>query len=371
MEVRYTFLVCLIATLVVSGTWSIKAVGQVFEIRDVKVDVTADTAAKAREEALARGESEALNRMLRRLTLSEDHAKLPKFNHKKTTEFVSDFSVSDEKTSSVRYLARLHYRFKPNAIRGLLRDSGFQFAETPSKPILVLPVFQPAGGLVLWEAPNPWRDAWSRRGTIDGLVTFALPLGDLADISTLNVNQAVRGEVAALGKLAARYRAGDTIVVYARSGLDPASSGRRIDVSMTRFSLLTDPETDFLGISQQEDETEEDTLIRAVNLIVNQLEDSWKRRNLLVGGELRVAAVTVPISGLGDWLDVKMKLENVTVVRALNMVLMSLDEVRVNLHYAGGTGQLQTALGQSDMALLREENEWVLYPSDAISAPSQ
>jgi hypothetical protein len=337
----------------------------VFEVRDVAVDVTAKTAAAAREAALADGEAMAFRRLLERLTLSEDHTQLPQLAPAETAEYVSDFSVSGEKTSAVRYLARLHFRFKAQDVRELLRGAGLQFAETPSKPVLVLPVYQPASGLVLWEDPNPWREAWSRRESRGGLVQLALPLGDLGDINALSVQQAVRGEVAALGKLAERYKAGDTVVAYARVGLNPGGAGQRIDVSMTRFSPHRDPETNLLAVEQESGESAEDLLIRGADAIADLLEDTWKRENLLIGGEAGVTAVTVPITGLGDWIDVQKRLKGVAVVRQVETVLMSLDEVRVNLHYVGASEQLQTALGQSDLALVREESEWVLYPAGA------
>ncbi len=355
------WVVAVIGMLLVSG-----ARANVFEVRDVAVDVTAETAASAREAALADGEAMAFRRLLERLTLSEDHGQLPQLAPAEITEYVSDFSVSGEKTSAVRYLARLHFRFKPAEIRDLLRGAGLQFAETPSKPVLVLPVYQPASGLVLWEDPNPWRDAWSRRQSGGGLVHLALPLGDLGDINALSVQQAVRGEVAALGKLAERYKAGDTVVAYARVGLNPGGAGQRIDVSMTRFSPHRDPETNLLAVEQEQGETAEDLLIRGADAIADLLEDTWKRENLLIGGEAGVTAVTIPITGLGDWIDVRKRLKGVAVVRQIETVLMSLDEVRVNLHYVGASEQLQTALGQSDLALVREEQEWVLYPAGAV-----
>jgi hypothetical protein len=340
----------------------------VFEVRDIAVDVTAKTAAAAREQAISQGQQAAFRRLLERLTLSTDHGNLPQFEAGEITPFVNDFSISDEKTSAVRYLAKLHFRFKADDIRKLLRNAGLQFAETPSKPVLVLPVFQSAGGLVLWEDPNPWRDAWNRRQSGSGLVTLALPLGDLTDISAVNVQQAVRGEVDALGKLATRYHAGDSVVVYARLGLNPEGQGQRVDVSATRFSPHHEPDTKLMALDQQGQETVEALLKRAADSVGASLEDQWKRDNLLTGGESGVAAVTVPITGLADWLRVQKKLKSVAVVRSIETVLMSLDEVRVNLHYVGAAQQLQTALGQSDLSLVREENEWVLYPAGTVPA---
>lgn len=362
------FGVILVLTAALTTWLPATALADVFEVRDVAVDAIAKTTSLARERALSEGEARAFRRLLERLTLSEDHANLPIFEPGEIATYVSDFSVSDEKTSAVRYLARLHFRFKADAVRRLLRESGLQFAETPSKPVLVLAVYQSASGLVLWEDPNPWRDAWNQRQATGGLVTLALPLGDLADIGTLSVQQAVRGEVDALSKLASRYHAGDTVVTYARRGLNPDGAGQRVDVSISRFSPHREPETSLLALDQGDGEDEQSLMVRAADAVGARLEDQWKRENLLVGGETGVAAVTVPITGLGDWLGVQKRLKSVAVVRDVETVLMSLDEVRVNLHYVGAASQLQTALGQSDLALVREDNEWVLYPAGVVPA---
>src|SRR3990167_2989805 len=49
----------------------------VFDVTGVAVDVTADTAAAARERAIAEGERAAFRRLLERLTLRSDHSRLP------------------------------------------------------------------------------------------------------------------------------------------------------------------------------------------------------------------------------------------------------------------------------------------------------
>ena len=72
--------------------------------------------------------------MLKRLTLRIDHDRLPVLDAKQISAYVQDFGVTNEKNSRIRYLADLTYRFKPNDVRLLLRDSEVQFAETISKP---------------------------------------------------------------------------------------------------------------------------------------------------------------------------------------------------------------------------------------------
>ena len=117
--------------------------GDIFQITGVDVDVTAETAAMAREQALRDGETRAFQRLLERLTLRVDHGHLPHLGVREIEGYVKDFSIAEEKTSAVRYLARLNVRFKAERVRRLLTESGLPFAETPSKPVLVLPVYWP------------------------------------------------------------------------------------------------------------------------------------------------------------------------------------------------------------------------------------
>lgn len=337
----------------------------VFEVRGVAVDVTAQNATVARKQALAEGQRTAFQRLLERLTLAEDHDKIPQLSVIEIADYVSDFSVSTEKTSPVRYLANLTYRFKTDLIRGLLRTQGIRFAETRSKPLLILPIYQAAAELVLWDDANAWLQAWIRRPDTQGLAPFAVPLGDLADIAAIGVEDAVRGDAEKLAVLAARYNAGDTIVAYARSGLEAGSVRRRVDVSVTRYSVNKEPVTDLFAVVQQGAESDDGMFSRAVTMVVDRVEDAWKRSNLLGLNQLGVTAVTVPISSLSDWLGVQRRLEKVAVIREIEVVLLSLEEVRINVHYVGVPEQLQTALSQIDLFLAHEEAEWVLYPAGA------
>ncbi len=182
-----------IALLVLApGMFSGRAGAQeVFTVTDVRVDATAKTAAAARETALAEGERRALGRLLARLTLRADQARLPVLERSQIAALVRNFEVEEEKTSSVRYLAKLTIRFKRKALRRLLRAHDIPFAETLSKPVLVLPVYEVADALALWDDPNPWREAWARQPKRDGLVPLVVPLGDLSDIADIGAEQAL------------------------------------------------------------------------------------------------------------------------------------------------------------------------------------
>ena len=86
------------------------------------------------------------------------------------------------------------------------------------------------------------------------------------------------------------------------------------------------------------------------------VEDAWKEENLVDGGGGSSIAAAIPIMGLHDWLDIRKRIGSVNLVERLELVLLSLREVRVNLYFRGDRQQLETALGQRDLHLRDGEN---------------
>lgn len=336
----------------------------IFEVKGIPVDVTAETAAQARAQALIQGQQTAFRLLLERLTLQADHARLPALNRGDLEVYVRDFGISDEKSSAVRYIARMDVRFRPGPVRDLLYEMGVQFAETPSKPVVVLPVYQTGGAMLLWDDPNPWAVAWNARPQSFGLVPTVMPIGDLTDIAAIGAEQAVDGDQQRLAALARRYGATDTVVAQAVQGVDVATARPSLEVYVTRFGTELVEQTVVRSYEALEGEPVDTLLARAAIDITGLVEDTWKRDNLLDFGSSSVMAVVVPVRGLHDWLLVKRRLERVAVVRRLELVLINRTEVRVNLHFIGDVDQLTLALEQADLGL-REAEEgagWFLSP---------
>ncbi|WP_316977400.1 DUF2066 domain-containing protein [Shumkonia mesophila] len=336
------------------------AMPDVYEVAGVAVDVTAETAAKARDTAIGEGHAKAFRQLLARLTLKADRGRLPELTVNGIAAYVTDFSVANEKTSATRYLASLTFRFKREAIRRLLTDYRLPFAETPSKPVLVLPVFEEAGAVLLWDTPNPWRTAWEETPAPDGLVPLALPLGDLSDIAAIGAEQAVRGDAQRLAAIASRYGAGDSLVAHAIKTVEPRANTIRIDVSTTRYGPTGGGQTLVRAYASAAGETTEALLRRAAAEIAVEVEDDWKRDNLLQFGRPGVIAVTIPIGALSEWLAIRDRMAGMAVIRSTDVVFLSRTEVRANLQFVGTTEQLTLALAQADLALAQEGAAWVL-----------
>jgi hypothetical protein len=344
------------------------AITDVFEVRNVIVDVTDKSASLARKKALRRASSIAFQRLLERLTLVEDRERLPLLDQDEISRFVNSFDVADEKTASKRYLAKLSYKFKRTDVRNLLKDFNLQFAETLSKPVLVLPVYQAAGTIALWDDPNPWRVAWAGAAEFVGMVPLVRPAGDLADVGSIGAEQAIQGDRQRLKAIADSYDTGDVIVAYAKLRLEAAQARQRLEVFVTRYGNDPEPITDELVYHQNGGEQIPAFLGRAAVAVVKHIQNTWKHENLLKLNRPNIAVVAVPINGIQDWLLIQERLKVVALIQKSDLVLLSLDEARINVHYVGEPEQLRVALGQADLTMIQEEGEWVIYLSDIIKS---
>ncbi|MDP2696919.1 DUF2066 domain-containing protein [Thalassospira sp.] len=331
-----------------------------FSVAGVRVDESAETAARARDLALANGQRIAFDRVVARLTLPEHRARLGRPGDGDLANLVRDFGVSNERTSSVRYIADMTVRFKDNELRNYLRFRDIPFAETLSKPVVILPVYKSGPTAVLWDDPNPWRDVWSRDGVAGGLVPVKTPIGDLQDIGTVSVEQAQAGTQERFVDIAGRYGADVTVVAVAE--VTGASGAETVDVSVSRYGRDGVPQVFGVRETTASGETVSQTLEKAAIAVSERLEDEWKRANLIdygTGGQL---IVFVPITGLDDWAGIERRLNQLPLIRSTKIVAMSRREVQLALDYVGSPDQLRLALAQQNLTLMQMDDLWFLQP---------
>ena len=142
------------------GRSSVVEANQVFKIKNIEVDETSHTAIAAREKALEVGQRKAWKLLVRRLTLPDENSQIVELSIDEIKVLVQGYEVVRERISPVRYLANLTVIFNPNLVRDILLKNGVTFSETPSLPILLIPVFETNGVSRLWKMPNPWMNVW-------------------------------------------------------------------------------------------------------------------------------------------------------------------------------------------------------------------
>lgn len=355
---------CLAAALTVAPGPAPAETIDPYLVDNIKVDVEASNVAKAREQALVQGEKQALDRLLKRLTLESDHDRLPQVDDRRRADLVEDFRVRSEKSSAVRYIATLAFRFKRAGIHALLTDAGLTYVETPSKPVVVLPVYRTAAGPVLWDEPNPWRHAWDGVDLRAGLVPFVVPSGGLTDLQSVDAAQAASADPAALKRIAGRYGANVVLVAVANEG-----QGGAITVVVNGYNTASGGATLNQTFPVQPGADRAAALAGIAATIVNSYEDRWKRDNIVVAGAVGSALnVIVPIASYGDWVELRRRLGKVPLVRGVQVLELTREQARLSLDYTGDVDQLRVALAQSDLTLAPATDQATDQAADPAAA---
>ena len=331
----------------------------VYVVTGVKVQATGARPEIARAKAVADGEAAALGRLLRKLTLAEDHARLPRPGIEAVRAAVRNFSVETENQQGDKYTAAIAYRFDRDAVRAMLEGAGVPFLEAPSPPLVVLPVWREEGKPTLWDDPNPWREAWMRHEPADTMVDFARLRGDLADLKAISGEEAAAGNRTALGRIGDHYKAG--LIAVALGTIEKGR--RRIAV---RLYDLANGRTSAVGVFPAG--TDAAGLDKAAAQIARAIDATWKKNAVLIEQNAIVVRIRAPLQGLEHWIKIRQSLRSMPQLRGLTTVSMSPGEALVELRFAGTLAELRRQLDQRGMTVTVEPAKdggpeiWLLKP---------
>ncbi len=343
-------------TLLAPGRLSAQAVDP-FTVRNVQIDISAENVGIARDRAMIEGQRQAFDSLMQRLTASPDWPRLPKLSDSDIENAVLDVGVDQEKRSTVRYLATLSVRFKPDAIRRLLRGAGIAYAEWRGRPVVVLPVFQADAGPMLAESPNPWREAW-KSGAAQGIVPMIVPSAEQLD-GVANAQQAAAAGPEVLAAAGQRFNTQDVLIAVATpQHLDGGKL--KMDVTLTATGPIAGGLGGARSYAGETGETVDMILRRAVEDIAKTANDNWKSGNLLQFDRQAALSVMVPIAGFEDWLAVRDRLNRSTPVRTYEVAAISRNEAALVLHYVGEQAQLESVFQQNGLVLSWASDHWIL-----------
>jgi hypothetical protein len=352
--------IVLTATLAVSAGAPARAEqADVYTVTGVKVQASGARPEIARAKAVSDGEAIAVARLLRKLTLAEDHARLPKPGAETVRGAVRNFSVETENQQGDKYTAAIAYRFDRDAVRAMLEGAGVPFLEARSPPLIVLPVWREEGKPALWDDPNPWREAWMRLEPADTMVDFARLRGDLADLKAISAEEAVAGNRPALNRIADHYKAG--LVAVAVGSVEKGQ--RRIAVKLYD---LANGRVGAVGTFPAG--ADEAGLEKAAAQIARAIDANWKKSAVAVEQNATVVRIRAPLQGLEHWIKIRQALSSMPQLRGLTTISMSPGEALIELRFAGTLAELRRQLDQRGMAITVEPatagapETWLLKP---------
>lgn len=332
---------------------------QAFSVSGVEVDVTAADAMRAREKAFADVQRLAFRRLMDRL-VAEGQPRVPEPAARDIEAMVKDVIVESEKASAVRYLATFTVRFKPDSIRGLLSGAGVAYVDSRRPPVVVVPVLAAEEGPLLWDDPNPWREAWSRRPA-DGLVPFIVPVGELKDVTLVNAKQAMARDANALAALARQYGAVDALVTVASVAPGPDTLPV---VTVKSYGVgPAAPQGTTVKVAGKSGEPLPALLRRAADQVADAVASGHKQLAAVPAGEeAGPISALVPVASMQDWLAVRQRLSALPLIKRVEVISLSRNEAAVVLHAVGAMPQVEQVLTQAGFTLSQEGGPLIIRP---------
>ncbi|MGF1475101.1 MAG: DUF2066 domain-containing protein [Geminicoccaceae bacterium] len=331
-----------------------------FRVGDIRVDATAENAVNARQQALAEGQTQAFDRILRRITRLEDHARLPSASEVDVQRFIQDFEITEEQVAATRYIATLDVAFDQDEIAELLKQARLPFTVTAAPRTLVVPVLRAGDQIWLWQENNPWAGAIERVISPYALANFEMPLGDLGDVVALSEDQALAGDRAALQALANRSGTEQALLVLLESPVAYEPGGTPQPMTLRSAALGGGLQPMEERVLPQPGESWDQVLRRSGERVQTLYSDRWLRDNLLRFDQQRQIEVGLSLSDGDTWPFAWRQLAELAEVRQVVVQRFSADEVLLRIDHLGDAGQLGRSLQRSGLRLEPDADRWRL-----------
>lgn len=368
---------CTVFTCFLVAAMPALAQSDLYTVEGVKVDVTADSALTARDQAFDKAQIDAFTVLAGRMLSESELAAFKPPDAATVSPMVQDYEVTSEKLSSVRYIGTYTFTFRAQAVERYLNVQGQSYTNVASAPLVILPFYQTGGRTYLWSPYNSWMRAWNRNsGSGNTLVPIIVPMGDLEDVSDIGDDDVFSYNPSKLSSLLKRYDAGDAVIAVATPGTsiakaqesDPANGS--VTVSLYRTDRGQPEHVREMVVESAPGDTLAKLLDRAAADVETALKQNWKEKTVVaspieVPGEIQNAVIArVKISSLEEWANAQRSLARVNAITHTALKSLTPREALVEISFRGDEQMLRQALAQAGMDLSHPQFAGYQSPTD-------
>jgi hypothetical protein len=381
-----------LSLLLLAGSLALPAAAQPGPptVTDIVIDKTDKNAVVAREQAIIEAQRTAFSTLAQRSMTPEAFKAFRLPDDQTIRALVRDFEIRDEQLSTDRYMARFTVRFTPEIANYIslpydlppvaagpsmgeaapataaaasgapMPEASAAEAQPPAMPvlsqkptdaaprnILVLPYLErPDGSKVLWNDPNPWREAWQHAGSAAPApnLQVTVPLGDLTDISSGDVTLVWNGDYSTIEKNRANYQATDVAVALAR----PVSG--TVDIYLYREGAFVRLPS-VAGFSGDED-TYDDAIARVIGALGSSAAGApvAAAAPAAAASPVKLAA-SMRFGSFSQWMEAQKRMAALSPPVLIEISSLTRDSAQFTLSYPSGLPSLQAALSAKGVAL--------------------
>ncbi|NCB49353.1 MAG: DUF2066 domain-containing protein [Alphaproteobacteria bacterium] len=325
-----------------------------FSVKNLFVDVTAESALAARENALVKVQIEAFSSLLKRIALLPEAFDFTSISTENIIDMVQNLSVLDEKNSKVRYLAHVSVEFKEDKVKEFLQEKELSFVPVASSPILVLPLYSDKKfpEKMLFSEQNEWFSSWKNESLESPLTPLILPLGDLEDMSLLSSEQLKTDYDIDIQPLLKKYGAKEALVFE-------AYYEENLHLAYFHIYPFKHVKSDFKEFTFSESVNEPLAAVfkRASKKIITALGDDYRKNNALRFDMPSRLTVVTPLENLKSLIQIRKKIESVKVIKKYVLQAVKKDKAQMEIFYAGNLKMLSDSLKKKGLLLFTLTDE--------------
>ena len=327
-------------------------------VQGVKADATASSSSAAREKAVTEARKKAYDIVLNRIIIDDEKPKVSEPQASELMNFVSEMSVMNEKTSSVRYMADLDFHFNDSEIKKYLEKNSTGYTNTISKPVLLLPIYTDGKSIVFADGDNPWLQYLAGLKMPVSVLPLIIPIGDEEDADHTSALLSGRYDAESIDNLKKRYKT-DRIVVAEMQEYESAKG-----VSFSLYDLTEEGlGNDSLNFTVSgEKSSPEKIKAAAFNTIRKKLEQEWKKDNVVYFSEASAITVLIPFKDISEWVSIKNTMDKMPIIEHYELKAVKKDRLQVSIVFGRNIDRLMELMDTNGLLLkAADKNTWVLY----------
>ncbi|MAF31003.1 MAG: hypothetical protein CMF60_02220 [Magnetococcales bacterium] len=206
---------------------------QTFVVKNYEVKEYNGPIFNMRERALTKVKKEALGRLLKQITPRKTWGVHSQIIAQANIDNLFYKAVIDQEEITNHYQASVHVFYRQSAVRDLLARYGVPYSKSTGGRVMLLPLYEYASNLVMWESQNPVKEALQKAIKSSAFFEYVFPKGTVAERNKLSAKLAMYGAGDVITDVAKAYDAEAAVVVYVK--ISERYDGFYLDVTATWF----------------------------------------------------------------------------------------------------------------------------------------
>ncbi len=307
-------------------------VNNIYLIENIEGRASTTSSGEAKTLATKNARRTAFRDLLAKLSL--DSALIYKVTDEDIFDTVLSEQISDEKISPNEYVANFSILFSKSIVEKVLQNQNVKKAESElSENYLLVPVKVLSSNgfennlskFALWGQENEWMEVINSFLKKRVISQFIIPEGDISNIAALNQDNIENFSFGDLEMMLSKYKSSNAIVMF--------FSYDKIDNKVTIFiqDITKLQKKKFkLSFVNVDRLSYEDLTNKVCEKVIEYLINSKTKESQSNKNFVRIE---IPISGLGNWLMIKDRIERSNLINKLDIESISKDYATISINY--------------------------------------